>query len=101
MLYDRTLYLSMVGAYGTGKTTLAAYKLILTYMSVPNVDSVVMANTIPQLTATIYKDIKKFLPLKVVDGGKLPKLSKSAGKFSLTKGHNILLFASGNENDLR
>lgn len=102
IVYDNNTFLSVAGAYATGKTVTLMYKHLLAFMKVPHSDSLLLANTLEQLDNTSFKELKKMLPRKLVWGDKkLPNVKSKGGEILLSNNHRILFSASNNENKLR
>lgn len=95
---DTTRYKGLFGGYGTGKTTSAVAEVIDHCISVPNGLTLLLAQTLPNLTETVLKEFRTQLPESLIAFETKKQGSES---ITLVNGHKIIWRASNNAGNLR
>lgn len=86
-----------IGGYGSGKTTMCCAELASHVLSVPNGKSLITAPKLQQVRDAVIPELEKFLPKHLIEvKTKSPNLY-----YKMTNGHEILIYASNDEENLR
>lgn len=87
-----------IGGYGSGKTTMDAFEICVQHaLNVPNGRTLITAQTVQQVKEAVLPEVDKFLPpWFIVKQTKTPQ-----PKYTLTNGHEIIVYASDDEEKLR
>jgi PBSX family phage terminase large subunit len=86
-----------IGGYGSGKTTASCAEISLHALSTPNGRSLITAPTLSQVKDAVIPELDKFLPKwHIKSYVKAPN-----PYYKLTNGHEILIYASNDEQKLR
>lgn len=87
-----------IGGFGSGKTTMDAAEIAYHAFSVPNGRTLITAQSLQQVKEAVLPELEKFLPpwffAKAPTKTPLPK-------YTLTNGHEIIVYASNDEEKLR
>ena len=87
-----------IGGYGSGKTTMDAAEIANHALSVPNGRTLITAQSLQQVREAVLPELEKFLPpwffAKAPTKTPLPK-------YSLINGHEIIVYASDDEEKIR
>lgn len=87
-----------IGGYGSGKTTMDAAEIATHALSVANGRTLITAQTLQQIREAVLPELEKFLPPWFFDK---PPTYTPLPKYKLTNGHEIICYASDNEEKLR
>jgi PBSX family phage terminase large subunit len=87
-----------IGGYGSGKTTMDAAEIATHALSVSNGRTLITAQTLQQIREAVLPELEKFLPPWFFDK---PPTYTPLPKYKLTNGHEIICYASDNEEKLR
>lgn len=91
------LYRLLLGGYGSGKTTMCVGEVAQHVLSVPNGRTLITAPKLQQVTDAILPELDKFIPpWFIVDKKKSP-----TPRYKLRNGHEIIVYASNDEEKLR
>lgn len=93
---SNTRYRLNLGGYGTGKTTMCAMEVVEHALTTPNGKTLVTGPTLPLVKQAIIPEIDRLLPPKFIAHRTASPIS-----ITLTNGHNIVVFASNDEQNLR
>lgn len=87
-----------IGGFGSGKTTMDAMEIAVHALSVANGRTLITAQSLQQVKEAVLPELEKFLPpwffVKPPTYTPLPK-------YHLTNGHEIIVYASDNEEKIR
>lgn len=87
-----------IGGYGSGKTTMGAAEIASHALSVKNGKTLITAQTLQQVKEAVIPELLKFLPPWFM--ATKPTFTPSP-KFKLTNGHQIVVYASNEEQKIR
>lgn len=95
---SKAKYRLNIGGYGTGKTTMDAAELVLNHVFlVPNGRTLITAQSLQQVREAVLPELEKFLPPWFIT-----KQTKTPlPKYSLMNGHEIIIYASDDEEKIR
>ena len=86
-----------IGGFGSGKTTMDAAEFACHALSIPNGRSLITAQSLQQVKEAVLPELEKFIPPWFVS-----KQTKTPlPKYTLTNGHEIIVYASNDEEKLR
>lgn len=86
-----------IGGYGSGKTTMDAAEIANHALSIANGRTLITAQTLQQIREAVLPELEKFLPLWFIK-----KQTKTPlPKYTLTNGHEIIVYASDDEEKIR
>ena len=86
-----------IGGYGSGKTTMGAAEISNHAFSVANGRTLITAQSLQQVREAVLPELEKFLPpWFIVKQTKTP-----LPKYTLTNGHEIVVYASNDEEKIR
>lgn len=86
-----------IGGYGSGKTTMGAAEITNHALSVANGRTLITAQSLQQVKEAVLPELEKFLPPWFIS-----KQTKTPlPKYTLTNGHEIVVYASNDEEKLR
>lgn len=86
-----------IGGYGTGKTTMDAAEITTHALGVPNGRTLITAQSLQQVKEAVIPELEKFLPPWFIT-----KQTKTPlPKYVLTNGHEIVVYASNDEEKIR
>ena len=86
-----------IGGYGSGKTTMDAAEIACHALSIQNGRTLITAQSLQQVREAVLPELEKFLPPWF-----LSKTTKTPlPKYTLTNGHEIIIYASNDEEKLR
>jgi len=86
-----------IGGFGSGKTTMDAFEVASHALSIPNGRTLVTAQTLQQIREAVLPELEKFLPPWFIS-----KQTKTPlPKYTLTNGHEIIIYASDDEEKIR
>lgn len=83
-----------IGAYGSGKTTISAYKLSMMLRKIPNSRLICIANTLQQLNKNAISELKKFIHKSEIK-------KKTRDTWELVNNSTIEFWPSDNSDKLR
>lgn len=87
-----------IGGYGSGKTTMDAAEIACHALSVANGRTLITAQSLQQVREAVLPELEKFLPPWYFS----TKPTKTPlPKYKLTNGHEIIVYASDNEEKIR
>lgn len=86
-----------IGGFGSGKTTAACAELTLHALSTPNGRSLITAPVLTQVKEAVLPELDKFIPPWYIER----KTVNPSPAYRLTNGHEILVFASDDQQKLR
>ena len=87
-----------IGGYGSGKTTMDAAEIACHALSVDNGRTLITAQTLQQIREAVLPELEKFIPPWFF--AKEPTYTPTP-KYKLKNGHEIICYASDNEEKLR
>ena len=90
-------YRMLIGGFASGKTTAACAELAIHALNTPNGRSLITAPTLTQVREAVIPELLKFLPPWFVEN----YTKNPTPRFSLTNGHEILVFSSIDQEKLR
>lgn len=86
-----------IGGFGSGKTTMDAAEIATHALGVSNGRTLITAQTLQQIKEAVLPELEKFIPpWFIVKQTKTP-----LPKYTLTNGHEIIVYASNDEEKLR
>jgi len=86
-----------IGGFGSGKTTMDAAEITMHTLSVANGRTLITAQSLQQVKEAVIPELEKFLPPWFI-----AKQTKTPlPKYTLTNGHEIIVYASNDEEKLR
>lgn len=86
-----------IGGYGSGKTTMGAAEITSHALGVPNGRTLITAQSLQQVKEAVIPELEKFLPPWFIT-----KQTKTPlPKYVLTNGHEIVVYASNDEEKIR
>ena len=86
-----------IGGYGSGKTTMGAAEITNHALEVANGRTLITAQSLQQVKEAVIPELEKFLPPWFIS-----KQTKTPlPKYTLTNGHEIVVYASNDEEKLR
>lgn len=86
-----------IGGYGSGKTTMDAAEIACHALSIPNGRTLITAQSLQQVKEAVLPELEKFLPPWFIT-----KQTKTPlPKYSLENGHEIIIYASNDEEKIR
>lgn len=86
-----------IGGFGSGKTTMDAAEIAAHALGVSNGRTLITAQTLQQIKEAVLPELEKFIPpWFIVKQTKTP-----LPKYTLTNGHEIIVYASNDEEKLR
>ena len=86
-----------IGGYGSGKTTMDAAEIAIHAFSVQNGRTLITAQSLQQVKEAVLPELEKFLPPWFIS-----KQTKTPlPKYTLTNGHEIIVYASDDEEKIR
>ena len=86
-----------IGGYGSGKTTMGAAEITNHALSVANGRTLITAQSVQQVKEAVLPELEKFLPVWFIAKATETPLPK----YTLTNGHEIVVYASNDEEKLR
>lgn len=89
-------FLLMVGGYGSGKTTAAVAKLARHAMTVPGGKSLITGPKLQLVNDAVLPELEKFIPPYLIK-----RKTKVPAYYELMNGHEIVVYASNDEQNLR
>lgn len=95
---SKAKYRLNIGGYGSGKTTMDAAEIAAHALSVPNGRTLITAQTLQQIREAVLPELEKFLPPWFF---KKPPTKTPLPKYYLTNGHEIIVYASDDEEKIR
>ena len=87
-----------IGGFGSGKTTMGAVEVAVHALSVPNGRTLITSQSLQQVKEAILPELEKFLPPWFLS--KAPTKTPLP-KYTLINGHEIIVYASDDEEKLR
>lgn len=87
-----------IGGYGSGKTTMDAAEIANHALAVANGRTLITAQTLQQIREAILPELEKFLPPWFFEK---PPTYTPLPKYKLINGHEIICYASDNEEKMR
>lgn len=94
---SKAQYKLNIGGYGSGKTTMCCAELAEHVLSIPFGRSLITAPKLQQVRDAVIPELDKFLPPHLID-----KRTNSPNiRYTMTNGHEILVYASNDEENLR
>lgn len=87
-----------IGGFGSGKTTMDCFEIALHALSTPNGKTCITAQTLQQVKEAALPELDKFLPPWCL--AKKPVITPLP-KYTLKNGHEILVYASDDEEKFR
>lgn len=90
-------FLLMIGGFGSGKTTAAVAKLVRHAFATPGGKSLITGPKLQLVEDTSVKELDKFLPPYMIKR----RTKKPATYIELLNGHEIVVYASNDEQNLR
>ena len=94
---SKAKYRLNVGGFGSGKTTMCCAELAKHAMSVANGRSLITAPILKQVKDAVLPELNKFIPPWMIE-----KFTNAPSpRYILTNGHEILIYASNDEQNLR
>ena len=86
-----------IGGFGSGKTTMDAAEITTHVLSVANGRTLITAQSLQQVKEAVLPELEKFIPPWFIE-----KQTKTPlPKYTLTNGHEIIVYASNDEEKLR
>lgn len=95
---SKAKYRLNIGGYGSGKTTEDVYEVFQHATSVPNGKTLITAQTLQQVKEAVLPELEKFLAPWFL--AKKPTMTPLP-KYVLTNGHEIIVYASDDEEKFR
>ena len=95
-LQSSTPFLLMVGGYGSGKTTSAVAKLVHHCLSIPKGRSLITGPKLQLIDDAVLPELYKFIPPWFI-----VRQTQKPAYCKLMNGHEILVYASNDEQNLR
>lgn len=86
-----------IGGFGSGKTTMCCAELSEHVLSTPNGRSLITAPKLQQVRDAVIPELDKFLPKHLI----ATKVSSPNIRYTMKNGHEILVYASNDEQNLR
>lgn len=86
-----------IGGFGSGKTTMCCAELAIHALSVPKGRSLITAPKLQQVRDAVIPELDKFLPKHLIKS----KVTAPNIRYELENGHEILVYASNDEQNLR
>lgn len=87
-----------IGGYGSGKTTMDAFEIATHAMSVNGGRTLITAQSLQQVREAVLPELEKFLPPWFFEK---PPTYTPLPKYKLINGHEIIVYASDNEEKIR
>ena len=87
-----------IGGYGSGKTTMDAFEIATHAMSVNGGRTLITAQSLQQVREAVLPELEKFLPTWFFEK---PPTYTPLPKYKLINGHEIIVYASDNEEKIR
>lgn len=87
-----------IGGFGSGKTTMDAAEIAIHALSVANGKTLITSQTLQQVREAVLPELEKFLPPWFLAK---PVVYTPLPKYKLTNGHEIIVYASDNEEKIR
>lgn len=87
-----------IGGYGSGKTTMDAAEIACHALSVSNGRTLITAQSLQQVREAVLPELEKFLPPWFLAK---PPTKTPLPKYILTNGHEIIVYASDDEEKIR
>lgn len=87
-----------IGGYGSGKTTMDAAEIACHALSVANGRTLITAQSLQQVREAVLPELEKFLPPWFFAK---PPVKTPLPKYTLTNGHEIIVYASNDEEKIR
>lgn len=94
---SKAQYRLNIGGFGSGKTTMCCAELAEHVLSVPNGKSLITAPKLQQVRDAVIPELDKFLPTYLIE----KKVSSPNIYYLMKNGHEILVYASNDEENLR
>lgn len=94
---SKAQYRLNIGGFGSGKTTMCCAELASHVLSVPNGKSLITAPKLQQVRDAVIPELEKFLPTHLI----AKKVVSPNIYYKMTNGHEILVYASNDEENLR
>lgn len=91
------IYRLLMGGYGTGKTTMCCAEVAKHAMDVPKGRTLITAPKLQIVTDAILPELEKFLPPWII----AERRKSPTPYYKLGNGHEIVVYASNDENNLR
>ena len=89
-------FLLMVGGYGSGKTTTAIAKMAKHALSIPKGRSLITGPKLQLIDDAVLPELEKFIPPWLIE-----RQTKKPAFYKLKNGHEIVVYASNDEQNLR
>lgn len=86
-----------IGGYGSGKTTMGAAEISNHAFGVSNGRTLITAQSLQQVREAVLPELEKFLPPWFI----LKQTKTPLPKYTLTNGHEIVVYASNDEEKIR
>ena len=86
-----------IGGFGSGKTTMDAAEISTHAFEVSNGRTLITAQTLQQIKEAVLPELEKFLPPWLI----VKQTKTPLPKYSLINGHEIIVYASNDEEKLR
>lgn len=86
-----------IGGFGSGKTTAAVAEVVAHALSTPNGMTLITAPILRQVTYAVLPELRRFLPTWFIEHEK----ASPTPYYKLTNGHEIVVFASNDQDNLR
>ena len=86
-----------IGGFGSGKTTMDAAEIATHALEVSNGRTLITAQSLQQVKEAVLPELEKFLPPWFI----LKQTKTPLPKYTLTNGHEIIVYASNDEEKLR
>ncbi len=87
-----------IGGFGSGKTTMDAAEIATHVLSVSNGRTLITAQSLQQVKEAVIPELEKFIPPWFLAK---PPIKTPLPKYSLINGHEIIVYASNDEEKLR
>lgn len=94
---SKAQYKLNIGGFGSGKTTMCCAELAEHVLSTPNGRSLITAPKLQQVRDAVIPELEKFLPRHLIDR----KQNSPNIRYTMKNGHEILIYASNDEENLR
>lgn len=87
-----------IGGFGSGKTTMDAAEIVIHALGVSNGRTLITAQSLQQVKEAVLPELEKFLPPWFLAK---PPTKTPLPKYTLINGHEIIVYASNDEEKLR
>jgi phage terminase large subunit len=94
---SKAQYRANIGGYGSGKTTAACYETARQALEIPNGRGLITAPVLTQVREAVLPELRKFIPPWFIE----KYTDKPNPYYRLNNGHELLVFASNDQQKLR